>query len=123
MKIYPKNEPRRFTIKGVTISHVADINLDPDEMITLRRDDGSEYDVAAKSWGYYATPSLNGRLRDQGFRSVLVKNKSTGQRYVLLVREGQQSAFNEYLAHQDMKVLGFLDEECVKIDDSDDMPE
>ena len=120
MKIFPKNEPRRFTIKGVTISHVADINLDPDEMITFRRQDGAEYDVAAKEWGFYATPSLNGRLREHGFRSVLAKSNQTGRRYVLLVREDQQSAFNEYLAHQDMKVLGFLDEETLSLDDGPD---
>ena len=117
MKIYPKNEPRRYTVHGVTISHVADIDLDPDEMITLRRADGAEYDVAAKDWGFYATPSTNGRLREQGYRSVLAKSNKTGRRYVMLVREGEQSAFNEYLAHQDMKVLGFLDEENLSIED------
>lgn len=117
MKLFPKNDPRKFTVHGVTISHVADIELDSDEMVTFRREDGAEYDVAAKDWGYYATPSMNGRLRDHGFRSVLAKSNKTGRRYVLVVRDGEQDAFNQYLAHQDMKLLGFLDEETLKIED------
>ena len=62
MKISSKTPPRTFTVKGVDISHVADIDLAPDELITLKTESGAEYDVARKEWGFYATPSINGRL-------------------------------------------------------------
>jgi hypothetical protein len=36
-------------------------------------DDGKEYDVAKKDWGFYATPSMNGRLKKFGFKTAIVK--------------------------------------------------
>lgn len=118
MKIFPKVEPRQFTVKGVTLSHVADIDLSPNELVTFKcANDQTEFDVTAKDWGFYATPSLNGRLRDHNFRSVLTKNTETGRRYVLLVKEGKETEFNAYLAQQNMVVLGMLDEETLNITD------
>jgi hypothetical protein len=49
---------------------------------------GAEYDVAAKDWGFYATPSLNGRLQQFGLRGVLIRNRGTGRYFVLLVEPG-----------------------------------
>jgi len=116
MQIFPKNEPRKFTVKDVTISHVADITLATDEMITFRTENGAEYDVAAKEWGFYATPSLNRRLPDNGFRPALVKNPE-GQRYILLVEKGKETSFNEYCDQQSIKILALLDEENINITD------
>ncbi len=116
MEIYPKNEPRKFTIKDVTISHVADITLAADEMITFRTKNGAEYDVAAKEWGFYATPSLNRRLPDKGFRPALVKNKE-GQRYILLVEAGKEDSFNAYCDQQSLKIIALLDAEKLNISD------
>ena len=117
MKIYPKNEPRKFTVKSITISHVADIDLDPDEMVTFRTPKGSEYDVAAKDWGFYATPSLNHRLTQFNLRPALVRSRDNGRRYVLIVEEGKEEEFNRYITQQKLEILGMLDDEHLDIKD------
>ena len=69
---------------------------------------GAEYDVVRKSWGYYATPSLNGRLRNHGFRAVLVRN-TRGKIYLLLVEEGCEEDFHAYLNTERQEILCWLD--------------
>lgn len=118
MKIVTQDPVRGFTVKGVTLSHTADITLEPDELVTFKNDnDASELDVTAKEWGFYATPSVNGRLRNFNFRTALAKNTETGLRYVLLVKEGKEQEFHAYLAEQGMTVLGWLDEDHLEIVD------
>ena len=36
-----------------------------------------EYDIVKKNWGFYATPSINGRLIKFGYKTCLIKNKKT----------------------------------------------
>ena len=79
--------PRKFNAgsnQQICIEHCADVYLKDNEQVTFISENGSEYDVAKKDWGYYATPSLNSRLVNQGFKSALVKN-SSGQFYIMLV--------------------------------------
>ena len=52
----------------ITLSHVMDLILEADEQITLVSKEGKEVDICKKEWGYYATPSLNGRLKNFGYR-------------------------------------------------------
>ena len=33
-----------------------------------------EYDIVKKNWGYYATPSINKRLKKFGYECVITKN-------------------------------------------------
>lgn len=110
MKVSSQTPPRDFTVKGVTISHVADIDLAPDELITFKTESGAEYDVARKDWGYYATPSINGRLKDMGLRTALVSNPE-GRLYVLLVELSKMAAFDAYCTEQTIDVLKWLDDE------------
>ena len=78
MKFEPKSPPREFEVgydvKGV-IRDCGTMRLAPDEQITFVTDDGGEYDLTRKEWGFYATPSLNGRLAGFNLRAVLVKNR------------------------------------------------
>jgi hypothetical protein len=117
MKFTQRTPPRRFAVgyKGqeIQLSHVADVALDPDEQITLTTPAGREYDVVRKSWGFYATPSLNGRLRQFGLRSALVA--SGDRRYLLLVEEDRMAEFQAYLAAQRMRVIAWLDESELKL--------
>lgn len=110
MKIDRLDPPRQFSVKGVTIAHSADIRLDADEMVTFRTASGAEYDVAAKDWGFYATPSTNGRLKSHGFRTALARNSETGMRYVLLVESAKMKGFESYCREQKMIVDVWLDE-------------
>lgn len=111
MKIDRLDPPRDFSVKGVTISHTADIHLAEDQMVTFKTPSGAEYDVAAKEWGFYATPSTNGRLKNHGFRTALSRNRETGLRYVLLVEVTKMDAFEAYCREQNMVVENWLDED------------
>lgn len=102
---------RRFTAgrNRVELRHVADVRLEHDEIVTFRTEDGGEYDVARKSWGFYATPSVNSRLPAQGLRAALVEGED-GKRFVLLKEDGRDAEFERYLAEEGMRVRTWLDD-------------
>ena len=82
MKFVEKSPPRRFTVGSAVKFEMRDcgtLALAPDEQVTLLTESGAEYDVARKDWGFYATPSLNGRLESFGLRGVLIRNTPTGR--------------------------------------------
>lgn len=111
MKFMPLEPPRVFVVgrnKDINIRHCANINLEADEQVTFVTPSGTEYDVTYKSWGYYATPSLNGRLRDYGLRAVLIRNKS-GRIYLLLVEKDSEVEFQSYLAAEEQEIVCWLD--------------
>ncbi|MCR9221866.1 MAG: hypothetical protein NXI21_16700 [Alphaproteobacteria bacterium] len=103
--------PRRFRVGrdgAIELSECARIALQPDEQVTFTTPAGGEYDVARKDWGFYATPSLNGRLPAHGLRPALCAN-AAGQLYLLLVETGCEEAFHAYLDGEAMRVLLWLD--------------
>ena len=104
--------PRVFTVGSndhISISDFGQIHLDPNEQVTFIMDDEFEYDVARKDWGFYATPSLNGRLKSQGFKSALVKN-SKAQFYIMLVHSSKLKSFDDYCKNESQVVVQWLDE-------------
>jgi len=111
MKFEPKDPPRRFEVGFGETLEMADcgrLELAPDEQVTLTTAAGSEYDVARKSWGFYATPSLNARLTDFGLRGLLVRNR-IGRYFVLLVERGHEDEFEHYRAIEELEVVTWLD--------------
>ncbi len=111
MKVTPTIPPRRFAVgrgKPIYITDCARIQLHPDEQVTFVTESGVEYDVARKSWGFYATPSLNGRLTKFGLRAALVKSPDE-KVYVMLVERGKESDFEEYLVVERQQVVAWLD--------------
>lgn len=110
MKIKLKKEPRVFEVKGVKIKDYGKIYLNKDEMVSFVTESGRECDFAAKEWGYYLGPSLNGRLRREGFKVALVLNKE-GQLYVNAVEIDKIKSFEKYLkTNQNNKIICWLDE-------------
>lgn len=112
MKFLPKDPPRRFLVGNSVRFEMKDcgtVTLAPDEQITLVTEMGGEYDVARKDWGFYATPSLNGRLEQFGLRAVLIKNRGTGRYFVLLVERGCEPAFDAYCEQENLAVITWLD--------------
>ena len=112
MKTDFNQEPRRFwanQAQTIEIMDLGKIELAPDEMISFKTPDGKEYDVARKSWGFYATPSINSRLKSQGFKTALVCN-SKGQRYIMLVENEKIDDFHTYLEKEANEVVEWLDE-------------
>jgi len=112
MKFEPKDPPRRFSVGNAVkfeMRDCAEIALEPDEQVTFVTESGAEYDVARKDWGFYATPSLNGRLETFGLRGVLIRNRGTGRYFVLLVERGREALFDQYCAVENLAVIAWLD--------------
>ncbi len=110
MKYTPLSPPRTFRPAGLVgpeISHVATIELAPDEQVTVVTQDGAEVDVVRKSWGFYPLPSLNGRLARFELFPVLAVN-SSGSTYLLLVEQGKRAEFEAYLEKENMTLLAWL---------------
>ena len=111
MKIEPKNPPRVYEVGRGAVVRMQDcgsVRLEPDEQLTFTTEQGAEYDLARKNWGFYATPSLNGRLLQFGLHAVLVKNK-IGRYFVLLMEQGKQAEFDEYIRLEELEIIAMMD--------------
>jgi hypothetical protein len=112
MKFTPQQPPRAFQVGPtgqITLLDYGKIRLEPNEQVTFTLPEGGEYDVARKEWGFYATPSLNGRLEKFGLRGVLIKNRGTKRFFVLLVEKGKEPAFEEYCRAENLEAVAWLD--------------
>jgi hypothetical protein len=112
MKFEPQSPPRVFAVGNSVKFEMRDcgsVHLAPDEQVTFKTEAGAEYDVARKDWGFYATPSLNGRLEQFGLRGVLIRNTLTGRYFVLLVEHGREASFEDYLKQESCGVVCWLD--------------
>jgi hypothetical protein len=104
--------PRVFNVgaqQQIQIKDCGRLLLAPDEQVTLVTESGGEYDVTRKDWGFYATPSLNGRLPSFGLRAVLIKNRGTGRYFVFLLENGKDDSFQAYLDIENLAVVCWLD--------------
>lgn len=115
MNLRPIDPPRTFRVGDVEMRHCADVELNADEQVTFTSPSGTEFDVARKAWGYYATPSLNRRLPEHGLRAALAAN-ADGRITLLLVERGLEPLFEMYCAEQAMRVVAWLDTDDAAID-------
>ena len=111
MKFTPSDPPRLFNVGQEAIIKLKDcgrIELLPDEQVTFTTESGGEYDVVRKSWGFYATPSVNRRLPTFGLYAAIVKSPG-GRTYLWLVEKGKEKEFQAYAALERQKVICWLD--------------
>ena len=112
VRLKVNDPPRVYEVGGhagaIQIKDCARVGLQPDEQVTFVTESGAEYDVTRKSWGFYATPSLNGRLQSFGLRGALVKSPH-GRFYVLLVERDKEADFQHYLETEGHTVVCWLD--------------
>jgi hypothetical protein len=111
MKWTPKNPARVFEVgigEKIPLKDCGQMKLEPNEQVTFATPAGAELDVVQKEWGFYATPSLNGRLKDFGLRAVLVKSPG-GKYYIWLVEKEKQAAFQKYLELEKHEIVSWLD--------------
>ncbi len=112
MKVVCNDPPRRFVVgrnASIEMKDCGQILLEADEQVTFITALGAEYDVARKEWGFYATPSVNGRLKAMGFKTALVKNPHH-RYYVLLVEQDKIEQFLAYLQQEESEIVEWLDE-------------
>jgi len=114
MNIEERTPPRMFKVgikNEVELSDCGDVYLENDEQVTFKTSSGSEYDFVKKSWGYYASPSLNNRLLRFNLRPVLIKNIHTQNYFFLVVEKGHENDFQKYLDEEHLTVVTWLDNE------------
>jgi hypothetical protein len=108
-----KRPPREFLVgqkQDIVIADTGTVFLEDNEQVTFMTPDGKEYDVARKSWGYYATPSLAGRLKSFGFRPAIMRSKSSGHCYIILVEKGKIEELYQYLRDDNQELIVWLDD-------------
>ena len=114
MKFTPVDPPRRFEVTGsgvrLTLSDCGRVALLPDEQVTFTTDTGGEFDVTRKNWGFYATPSTNGRLKSFGLRAALIRNVA-GRLFVVLVEHGKEEEFLAYVNADKLTLLTWIDDD------------
>jgi hypothetical protein len=111
MKFHEINPPRIFKVGNHAKFDMSDcgrVTLESDEQLTFLTEDGGELDFARKEWGFYVTPSLNGRLEGFGLRAVLVRN-TFDRYYVLVVERGKEAAFDAYCTRESLELVHWLD--------------
>jgi len=114
MKFKFNKNPRVFNVgvnNTINIKDFGQIFLEQNEQVTFNDSKGSEYDVCKKDWGYYATPSLNGRLAHFKFNSALVINKDTHRIYIMLVHQNKEKEFLKYIDEENQKIIFWLHRE------------
>jgi len=115
MKFTPIDPPRRFEVTGagvkLTLSDCGRVALQANEQVTFTTEAGAEYDVARKDWGFYATPSINARLKSFGLRGALVLSVY-GRLFFVLVEKGKEEAFLAYVEADRQKLLCWLDDDA-----------
>ena len=110
MEVNIRTIPREFTVgvrDEIVLKDCAAIYLNPNEQVTFITKDNKEYDVCYKDWGFYATPSVNGRLVKFGFKTVLIENPNH-MKYILLVEDGKEALFNEYISNENYRIIQWL---------------
>lgn len=116
MHFKEKSPPREYMVgdsNPIKIKDCGEIHAAPNEQVTFVTEAGSEYDVMRKSWGFYATPSLNGRLPRMGLKPALVRN-SEGKYYLFLKEDGKEAEFQAYLDSEQHVVVRWLNEEPIR---------
>lgn len=108
MKLKKKNRKFKTGITDIVINHVADLKLNNDELVTIKVNNKTEYDITRKNWGFYSTPSINKRLIKFGFNSAITHNPKFGTYFMMIVEKNKKKEFIKYLKSQNMILITWL---------------
>ena len=109
--------PRKFNAgsnQQICIEQCADVYLKDNEQVTFVSENGSEYDVAKKDWGYYPFPSINSRLKRNSYKVALVMNKNDKKLFILIVDKNRVKSFIKYIKKNKSKIIMWFDEKGLK---------
>jgi 2-polyprenyl-3-methyl-5-hydroxy-6-metoxy-1,4-benzoquinol methylase len=108
VKIIKKNRSYKTGFGGsIVIKDCARIKLNSNEQVTFQSKNFL-YDFCKKNWGYYSTPSINKRLKNNGFEVYLIQNL-TGDIYLWSVEKNKIKKFLNYLKKENQKIIVQLD--------------
>lgn len=92
----------------IIIKDCGKIKLQENEQISFIGNNGL-YDFCRKDWGFYSTPSINKRLKNNNFEVYLVSNLFNDI-YIWSVEKNKKKEFYKYLIKENHKILLRLDE-------------
>lgn len=107
-----KKKPRVYTVgknKNISISDLGKIHLKSDEQLTFITENKNEYDFCRKEWGFYATPSINSRLKNENFLTALVSNENN-RIYIMVVEKSKMKKFRAYLKSENQTIVAWFGE-------------
>tara|TARA_A100001011_G_C14256113_1_gene820170 strand:- start:334 stop:675 length:342 start_codon:yes stop_codon:yes gene_type:complete len=111
MRVLKKKKPRSFLVSqknNINLKDVGTVYLNDDEHLTITGNNKKIYEICKKSWGYYATSSINFRQKKNGFKTALVKQDR--KFFVLIVDKDKRSNFKSYIKKENYKIIKWLDE-------------
>lgn len=111
MKLKIRKKPRQFSVgknNKIKINDFGKIYLENNEQLTFITENNSKYDVTRKNWGFYATQSVNSRLK-KNFKTALAHNASN-KIYVMLVEKKFLKEFKKYCVKENQKIICWLDD-------------
>ena len=104
-----KRKTRKFKVNSsLKIVDRGTVILSENEMISLStRKKNNE--IVAKKWGFYLTPSINVRLKKNGYKCAIIINQQK-KFFVTLVLNDKNSLknFKDYLREDNQKLVMFL---------------
>ncbi len=111
MKFKKNKVPRPFVVgikKKLIIKEMGTVYLTPNEQLTFITGSKKKYDFTRKNWGFYATPSINSRLKKEGFKTALTKNP-INRIFVMIIEKENMLKFKKYCKDHKLKILFWLD--------------
>ena len=110
MKTIIKKRPRLYNVgidNKIIIKDYGKIKLSTNEQISFIGNSGL-YDFCRKNWGFYSTPSINKRLKNNNFETYLVKNIYDNI-YLWTVEKNKKKLFHKYLVEEYHDIIIRLD--------------
>ena len=107
MRIKKKNRKFKVGLNDIILKEVAKIKLNKNELVTFVNGK-SEYDVVKTNWGYYATPSINSRLKKFNIKTCIIRNKITKNIFITLIEKNKKKIFRKYLKDEKCELLKWL---------------
>ena len=112
MKVQEKVPTRVFCVGSENFTQIqdcGDIYLLPNEQVSFVTPQNRRYDFVRKNWGFYSTPSINSRLKNQGFKVALVKNE-LDRIFIMTVEEDKIDLFQNYCEEEAQSILEWRDD-------------
>ena len=113
MNIDQKIPPREFRVgknSEIRIKDSASITLGENEQVTFTNE-GKEFDVCKKKWGFYATPSTNRRLKSYGYLTCICVTERAAFTFWLSMKTIKKIFF--FISQWNMKILSWLDDDYI----------
>ena len=106
MKIKKNKKIRKFSINNkINLKDVGKIYLKTNEQVTFIHSKKQEYDLCKKDWGFYATPSINSRLKNNNFITLIIQSKKFRKFYIHIVDKKKINEHKKYLKNEKLKII------------------